>query len=58
MDVAGSVSRDVALAEGFDRAFLVGAGFALAGAAVALVVLAPRRFRPQPEPATSAAPSA
>ena len=57
-DVAGSVARDVALAEGFDRAFLVGAGFALAGAAVALVVLAPRRFRPQPEPATSAAPSA
>jgi predicted MFS family arabinose efflux permease len=39
-DVAGTVSAAVALTEGFQRAFLVGAGFAFIGAAVAAAVLA------------------
>jgi EmrB/QacA subfamily drug resistance transporter len=39
-DVAGTVSAAVALTEGFQRAFLVGAGFAFLGAAVAAGVLA------------------
>jgi hypothetical protein len=39
-DVAASLSRLAALTEGFQRAFLVGAGFAAAGALVSLVLLA------------------
>src|SRR4051812_7720530 len=39
-DVAGTVSGAVALTEGFQRAFLVGAAFAVVGAAVSAVVLA------------------
>jgi EmrB/QacA subfamily drug resistance transporter len=39
-DVAGSVSGAVALTDGFQRAFLVGAAFAAIGALVSLVVLA------------------
>jgi EmrB/QacA subfamily drug resistance transporter len=45
--VAHGVSGVAALAEGFDRAFLVGAGLALAGAVVSAVSLAPRRLAPQ-----------
>jgi EmrB/QacA subfamily drug resistance transporter len=37
--VAGGTSRAEALTEGFHRAFLLGAGFALAGALVSVVVL-------------------
>src|SRR3954469_15272219 len=39
-DVAGTVSGAVALTEGFQRAFLVGAGFAVLGALVSGTVLA------------------
>jgi EmrB/QacA subfamily drug resistance transporter len=39
-DVAGTVSNAVALTDGFQRAFIVGAGFALAGAVVSATVLA------------------
>jgi hypothetical protein len=39
-DLAGTVSGAVALTEGFQRAFLVGAGFAFTGAIVSAVVLA------------------
>ncbi|MDX6727319.1 MAG: hypothetical protein QOK49_2124 [Baekduia sp.] len=49
--VAGSVSRVEALTDGFQRAFLVGAGFALVGALVSLTVLA----RSGREAATAAA---
>jgi hypothetical protein len=49
--VAGSVSRVEALTGGFQRAFLVGAGFALVGALVSLTVLA----RSGREAATAAA---
>ena len=38
-DLAGSVSGAVALTEGFQRAFIVGAAFAAAGALVSLAVL-------------------
>jgi EmrB/QacA subfamily drug resistance transporter len=38
-DVLGTVSQAVALTDGFRRAFLVGAGFALVGAVVSLFVL-------------------
>jgi predicted MFS family arabinose efflux permease len=40
VDVAASLPRAAALTEGFQRAFLVGAGFAATGALVSLVVLA------------------
>ena len=36
---AGGVDRAVALTKGFDRAFLVGAGFAIAGAILAAVTI-------------------
>jgi hypothetical protein len=49
--VAGSVSHAEGLTDGFQRAFLVGAGFALIGALVSLTVLA----RPGREAATAAA---
>jgi EmrB/QacA subfamily drug resistance transporter len=39
-DLAGTVSNAVALTEGFQQAFLVGAGFAVAGALVSAAVLA------------------
>jgi EmrB/QacA subfamily drug resistance transporter len=39
-DVAGSVSRAAALTDGFQRAFLAGAIFALVGAALSVVLLA------------------
>jgi EmrB/QacA subfamily drug resistance transporter len=39
-DVAGTVSREVALTEGFQRAFLVGAGFAAIGAVISATTLA------------------
>lgn len=38
-ELAGSVGRSTALTEGFDRAFLVGGLFALAGAAAAVALL-------------------
>jgi EmrB/QacA subfamily drug resistance transporter len=39
-DVAGTVSRTVALTDGFQRAFLVGAAFAVIGVAISVIVLA------------------
>jgi hypothetical protein len=39
-DVAGTVSRAVALTEGFQRAFLAGAGFAAVGALISATTLA------------------
>ncbi|MBA2350177.1 MAG: MFS transporter, partial [Solirubrobacterales bacterium] len=45
-DLAGSLSRGAALTEGFDRAFLVGSAFAMAGAVAAAVLLL-RRPGPQ-----------
>jgi EmrB/QacA subfamily drug resistance transporter len=48
--VLGGVSRAEALTEGFHRAFLLGAGFGLAGALVSVVVLTrvPARATPAP----------
>jgi EmrB/QacA subfamily drug resistance transporter len=40
-----------ALTKGFERAFLVGAGFALVGAVVALVLMSSRESRPHSRPA-------
>jgi EmrB/QacA subfamily drug resistance transporter len=48
--VLGGVSRAEALTEGFHRAFLLGAGFGLAGALVSLLVLARVPVRPTPAP--------
>jgi hypothetical protein len=45
--LTGGVSQAAALTEGFQRAFAVGGGFALAGAGVALTVLV-SRVRPAP----------
>jgi EmrB/QacA subfamily drug resistance transporter len=45
-DVASGVSHAVALTEGFQRAFLVGAAFAVAGAVVSLAVLVLRPRTP------------
>jgi sugar phosphate permease len=42
---AGVHSSAVALTKGFDRAFLVGAGFAIAGAILALVLISSRDSR-------------
>jgi EmrB/QacA subfamily drug resistance transporter len=39
-DVAGSVTREVALTDGFRRAFVVGAGFAILGAVISATTLA------------------
>jgi EmrB/QacA subfamily drug resistance transporter len=39
-DLAGSVTREVALTDGFRRAFLVGAGFAIVGAVISATTLA------------------
>ncbi len=39
-DVAGTVSHAVALTDGFQRAFLVGAGFAAVGAVISATTLA------------------
>jgi hypothetical protein len=39
-DVAGTVSREVALTQGYQRAFLVGAGFAAIGAVISATTLA------------------
>ena len=41
--LAGGATRDSALVEGFQRAFAVGAGFALAGAIVAFLFVRPSR---------------
>ena len=42
---AGIHSTSVALTKGFDRAFLVGAGFAVAGAILAAVLISSRDSR-------------
>jgi EmrB/QacA subfamily drug resistance transporter len=52
-DVAGSVSAAEALTDGFQRAFLVGAGFAAVGAVLSVVVL--MRGMPVREPAAARA---
>jgi EmrB/QacA subfamily drug resistance transporter len=44
-DVGGGASHVEALTEGFQRAFAIGAGFAIAGALVSVVVLSGRRVR-------------
>jgi EmrB/QacA subfamily drug resistance transporter len=54
--VAGTVSRAVALTDGFQRAFLVGAVFALAGAAISLAVLVRGAGRAAPVQAPAQAP--
>jgi hypothetical protein len=41
----GAHSATVALTKGFDRAFLVGAGFAVAGAILAAVLISSRDSR-------------
>jgi hypothetical protein len=41
----------VALTKGFDQAFLVGAGFALAGAILAAVLISPRDSQQHSKPA-------
>ena len=48
---AGVHSSSVALTKGFDRAFLVGAGFAIAGALLAAVLIASRDSRAHAEAA-------
>jgi EmrB/QacA subfamily drug resistance transporter len=50
-DLGPSVARAVALTDGFQRAFLVGAGFTLAGALLSLVLL----VRGAPEPSVAVA---
>src|SRR4051794_3427702 len=55
-DVAGTVAGDVALTDGFRRAFLVGGGFAVVGAVLSLTLLArATRVRAPVESATDAA---
>jgi EmrB/QacA subfamily drug resistance transporter len=54
--VAGTVSRAVALTDGFQRAFLVGAVFALVGAAISLAVLVRGAGRAAPVQAPAQAP--
>jgi hypothetical protein len=44
---SGVHSASVALTKGFDQAFLVGAGFAAAGAILAFVLISPRDSREQ-----------
>ncbi len=53
--VGVGVDHATALTEGFDRAFLVGGFFALAGCVVALALLVRRPARAQPQTAESAA---
>jgi EmrB/QacA subfamily drug resistance transporter len=48
--VASGMSRAAALADGFQQAFLVGAGLALAGAVLSLVLLARPMRAPEPAP--------
>jgi EmrB/QacA subfamily drug resistance transporter len=49
-DVAGHASTGEALTDGFQRAFLVGAGFAVVGAVLSLTLLARATRVPQPLP--------
>jgi hypothetical protein len=44
---SGAHSSSVALTKGFDRAFLVGAGFAVAGAILATILISSRDSREQ-----------
>ncbi len=55
---AGVHSSAVALTKGFDRAFLVGAGFAVAGALLAAVLISSRDSREHAEAAHGADPAA
>ena len=48
---AGVHSRPVALTKGFERAFLVGAGFAIVGAILAVVLISSRDSREHSEAA-------
>jgi EmrB/QacA subfamily drug resistance transporter len=54
---AGVHNAAVALTNGFDRAFLVGAGFAIAGAILAALLISSRDSRQHAEAARSAAPA-
>ena len=49
--LSGGVHPSVALTKGFDRAFLVGAGFAIVGAILAAVLISSRDSREQAEAA-------
>ncbi|HUE27017.1 MAG TPA: MFS transporter [Solirubrobacteraceae bacterium] len=55
---AGVHSTSVALTKGFERAFLVGAGFAIAGAILAAVLISSRDSRAQSQAARSGEPAA
>src|SRR6202790_4930052 len=50
--LSGGVHPSVALTKGFDRAFLVGAGFAIVGAILAAVLISSRDSREQAEAAS------
>jgi predicted MFS family arabinose efflux permease len=54
-DIAGSVTRQVALTDGFRRAFVVGAGFAILGAVISATTLARSGVRAAAEARASAA---
>ena len=54
---SGVHSASVALTKGFDRAFLVGAGFALVGAILAFVLISSRDSREQSVAARSGDPA-
>jgi sugar phosphate permease len=54
---AGIHSSAIALTKGFDRAFLVGAGFAVAGAVLAAVLISSRDSREHSNAARSADPA-
>ncbi len=54
---SGVHSASVALTRGFDKAFLVGAGFAVAGAILAIVLISSRDSRKHPVTARSGDPA-
>jgi EmrB/QacA subfamily drug resistance transporter len=56
--LSGGVHPSVALTKGFDRAFLVGAGIAIAGAILATVLISSRDSREQAEAARRGEPDA
>ncbi len=55
---AGIHSSSVALTKGFDRAFLVGAGFAVSGAILAALLISSRDSREHSHAARSGEPAA
>ncbi len=58
LSVGGEHNPLVALTKGFDRAFLVGAGFAIAGAILAALLISSRDSRDQAEAAQTGEPAA